>query len=134
MLKRRKLGEARPTSSEVGLLGAMILYIRTMFLCILQESRPDPVIKANPMPDFSTVFVPVVTHKTTEIIPFTFEERYQNNKPSLVQQILEKHKENENVSGVCSLDIWGHVSFLIHRDLLRPILCHHSPPLLFPLK
>eukprot|EP00731_Ephydatia_muelleri_P027025 Em0018g1125a len=76
-LKRRKLGEAlRPTSSE--------------------ESRPDhPVIKANPMPDFSKVFVPITSHKATEVVPFTFEERYQS-KPSLVQQILEKEKEKEN--------------------------------------
>lgn len=73
-LKRRKLGEAmRPTSSE--------------------ESRPDPVIKANPMPDFSKVFVPITSYKATEIVPFTFEGRYQT-KPSLVQQILEKEKEN----------------------------------------
>lgn len=93
----------------------------------MQESRPDhPVIKANPMPDFSKVFVPITSHKATEVVPFTFEERYQS-KPSLVQQILEKEKEKENVSSIACLTFGSLLCLFIHRDHLRPIHCHPSP-------
>lgn len=99
-LKRRKLGEAmRPTSSEVSVAKGDIISWPSIDVP-LQESRPDPVIKANPMPDFSKVFVPITSYKATEIVPFTFEGRYQT-KPSLVQQILEKEKENVSAGFVC---------------------------------
>lgn len=59
-----------------------------------QEEQDSHIIHANPMPQFDSVFKPQLPHKTTEIQPFTFEERYQGKptRETLVQQILQKEK------------------------------------------
>ena len=59
-----------------------------------QEEQDSHIILANPMPQFDSVFKPQLPHKTTEIQPFTFEERYQGKptRETLVQQILQKEK------------------------------------------
>lgn len=51
-----------------------------------------PVLKAQPMPDFSRVFKPQLSHKSTDSQPFSFEGHYRT-KDEVVTELARKEEE-----------------------------------------
>ena len=49
-------------------------------------------VKANPVPDFSSVFQPVLLHQHTDAKPFAFEGKYPS-KDEVVEKLVRQEEE-----------------------------------------